>query len=220
MVEIKKQFKADLVGCNFVYGRDRKPFVETPQRYKTVVMNRREALRARATEQFPVASWSMLYDNDLLQANHVRFRDGMCEDIVFTYRAISVASRICYYRGPLYKYVLSRTTFCSTFPDVRGQSEIDNYDWLATRVHQTEDGEFLVKRFTLLRMRSAGHLPYRSFMTYVKGEAFRQMLAKKPSAQVMLEGGIERTFSTSYYLTIRLFFMLYYYRSGRMFTRI
>lgn len=110
MVRIKEEHGADLVGCNFVYSDDRLPIPDYEGDFCVKVFDGPGALRARATERFPVTSWSMLYDTEMIRCNGLRFPDGICEDIEFTYSVLGKSETVCYYEKPLYKYVITPTS--------------------------------------------------------------------------------------------------------------
>ncbi len=220
MVSIMKKYEADLVGCNFIYSNERTKMKEDLQKYPVTIMNRSEALIARATEKFPVTSWSMLYDAKIIEEYGIKFSEGIAEDIGFTYKVISHSNVICYYEKPLYKYILTSGSVCNN-PDLsnkRGMAEIMQYDMLEEYFQDDDLFPFLKRKFSLIRMRSAGHMRYSGFMTYIKsGECisnYRENLLKP----VSLEGLICLMFSSCYYLAIRLFFYAYYYHSGRQYT--
>ena len=103
-VRIKEENGADVVGCNFVYSTDYSPFKENDDEFKVITVSGSEAVLMRATEKFPVTSWSMLYDRKMIQKNGIGFAEGLCEDIDFTYKVLLHSDKVCYYTKPMYKY--------------------------------------------------------------------------------------------------------------------
>lgn len=212
MVRIKEEHGADLVGCNFVYSDDRLPIPDYEGDFKVKVFDGPEALRARATERFPVTSWSMLYDAEVIRRNGLRFPDGICEDIGFTYSVLGRSRTVCYYEKPLYKYVITPTSVTRSRMnrDMRGQAEIGRYDRLETMF----EDQFLRRRFALLRVRSAGHMSVGGFLRYIRSDRCVDMVLCTPS----FEGFLVLAMPLVYFVCIRLFFLSFYYRPGRAFT--
>ena len=212
MVRIKEEHGADLVGCNFVYSDDRLPIPDYEGDFRVEVFGGHEALRARATERFPVTSWSMLYDAELIRCNGLRFPDGICEDIEFTYSVLGKSETVCYYEKPLYKYVITPTSVTRSRRnrDIRGQAEIGRYDRLETMF----EDPFLRRRFVLLRVRSAGHMSAGGFLRYVRSDRCVDMVRRIPS----FEGFLVLAMPFVYFVCIRLFFLSFYYSPGRAFT--
>lgn len=218
MTRIQDMYSADVVGCNFVYSSepDKDFGFERKYQFKVTVMNSAEAVRARSQERFPVTAWCKIYRKSLLVDNGIRFAKGYCEDIVHTYRAISASDIVCYYDEPLYVYFQHETSFCNNNinSDKRGYAEqdaytdLDNYDIDAT-------GDF-TRRRALVRIRSSGHMTYRSFKKFAKGAECREMLRR--DCKGVPEALWYRWSPTTYYMAIRLFFRFYYYREGRLFT--
>ena len=216
MVRIKEKYGADLVGCNFVYSNERSPLPDYEGDFKIIMYNGMDGMRARATERYPVTSWSMLYDAEMIRSKGMRFPAGICEDIVFTYTALMFSKLVCYYEKPLYKYVYNPSSITKqrSNRDIRGMAELSRYDYLEDCFRSQGLTEFFPRRFTLLRVRSAGHMSYTGFVRYVRSDRFIGMVSRNGTAEAMLAF----MFPTLYYLAINLFFVVFYYRQGRAFT--
>ncbi len=221
MVAVRRRRKAQVVGCNFIYSSERTPFEEDPGAYEVLEMTGPEAAVMRATERYPVASWSMLYDADFVKANGIRFEEGICEDIGFTYRTLLNADTVCYCTKPLYKYMITPGSVCNSREnrDRRGSTEIRRYDSLEEYVTGRENEEFLKRRFALLRIRSAGHMTFGRFYRYVKSPEYLDMLKRTGGTQVLLEGGFQWLFPSLYFLMIRYWFLQVFYRSGKRYSK-
>lgn len=216
MVRIKEENNADLVGCNFVYSDDRSPIPDYPNDFGIRVLTRDEALRARATERFPVTSWSMLYDADAIRREGIRFPMGICEDIVFTYEVLRVSRIVCYYEKPLYKYVFNpySVTKEKANRDRRGLAEQDRYDFLEAVFSGDPMESYLLRRFTLMRVRSACHMSLSGFLRYIRSDRYVDMMSRAHLAECW--GAY--MFPVFYYLSIQIFFLAFYYRPGRAFS--
>lgn len=216
MVHIKEKYGADVVGCNFIYSDECSPIPDYGEEFEVKVLNRKEALRARATEHFPVTSWSMLYDLEQIRRNEIRYPSGICEDITFTYSILNCSDIICYYEKPLYKYVITPTSVTKSKEnrDNRGNAEVERYDELESFFIKSNSDPFLLRRFALLRIRSAGHMSTSGFLRYIRSDRCVGMIARNPS----FEGMVAMAAPLLYYSCIRLFFISFYYRPGRGFT--
>ena len=221
MVEIAKNNSANVVACNFIYGGDMSEFKENEGSWKVNVMDGLSALRLRVTERFPVASWSMLYESKTLIDNGIRFMNGMAEDIAFTHQSLLCSNTVCYYEKPLYKYYLNPKSFCNNpvSRDARGFAEIEKYDFLEDYIADIDTSGFFRKRFTLLRMRSAGHMSYNEFQKYANGDEIISMMKRNSCVQVRFEGFVVRHLTIIYYNLERAFFRVFFYRPGRTYTR-
>ncbi len=218
LMAIQDRYSADVVGCNFVYSSqpDKDFGFERKYQFTVTVMNPVEAVRARSQEKFPVTAWCKIYRKSLLVDNGIRFAKGYCEDIVHTYRAISASDVICYYDEPLYVYYQHEASFCNNNinSDRRGFAEQDAYSNLDKyEIERTSD---FSKRRALVRIRSSGHMTYRSFKRFAKSDECRKMLAR--DCKGVPEAIWYRWSPTTYYMAIRVFFRAYYYREGRLFT--
>ena len=218
MLRIQDKYSADVVSCNFVYSAnpDKDFGFDRKYSFKVTVMNSEEAVRARAEERFPVTAWCKIFRKSLLIDNDIRFAKGYCEDIVHTYRTISAADVICYYDEPLYIYYQHDSSFCNNNinSDRRGQAEQDAYENLEQFDIDRPEGFY--KRKALVRIRSSGHMTYKSFKAFAKSPECREML--RQDCRGVPEAIWYRLSPTTYYMAIRLFFRAYYYREGRMFT--
>lgn len=218
MMRIQDKYSADVVGCNFVYSsQPEKDFgFERKYQFKVTVMNSEEAVRARSEERFPVTAWCKIFRRSILVDNGIRFSKGYCEDIVHTYRTISASDVICYYDEPLYVYYQHDSSFCNNNinSDKRGFAEQDAYSNLDNyEIDHTPDFN---KRKALVRIRSSGHMTFRSFKEFARSRECREMLRR--DCRGVPEAIWYRWSPTTYYMAIRLFFRFYYYREGRTFT--
>ena len=213
---------ADIVGCNFRYSTVRTPLEEDDRRCKVCSMTGIEAAKLRATERYPVASWSMLYSRKMVVENGIRFEEGICEDISFTYKSLLHSKKVCFCYKPLYKYMITPGSVCNDkrSKDRRGLTELVRYDDLERYIEGFPDERFFRNRFALLRIRSSGHLTFWTFCRYVCGEDHRQMLRRTPGAMAVLEGLFQSMFPPVYYLMIRTWFKLVFYRSGRSYVPV
>lgn len=218
LLKIQDRYAADIVGCNFIYSSDpdRDFDFSGKYNYSVKVMNSEEAIRARSEERIPVTSWSKIFRRSLLVDNDIRFFNSYCEDIVHTYRALSAADVVCYYDEPLYIYYQHSGSFCNTYSnsDRRGQAELDAYDTLSE--HMTIRPERFDRRRALVTIRSSGHMTYKGFRTYARSPECRAML--KQHCKGVAEAFWYRWSPSTYYIAERIFFRLWYYREGRMFT--
>ena len=217
-MRIQDKYSADVVGCNFVYSsQPEKDFgFERKYQFKVTVMNSEEAVRARSEERFPVTAWCKIFRRSILVDYGIRFSKGYCEDIVHTYRTISASDVICYYDEPLYVYYQHDSSFCNNNinSDKRGFAEQDAYSNLDNyEIDHTSD---FYKRKALVRIRSSGHMTFRSFKEFAKSRECREMLRR--DCRGVPEAIWYRWSPTTYYMAIRLFFRFYYYREGRTFT--
>ena len=213
---------ADVVGCNFRYSTDRSPIEEDDRRYKVCAMDGISAAKLRATERYPVASWSMLYRREMVLKNGIRFEEGICEDISFTYKSLLHAEKVCFDYKPLYKYMITPGSVCNDKKDKdrRGLTELVRYDNLEKYIEGFPEEEFFRTRFSLLRIRSSGHLTFRTFGRYACGEEQREMLKRTPGKMAVMEGLFQRMFPPVYYLMMRTWFALVFYRSGRSYVPV
>ena len=218
MMRIQDKYSADVVGCNFVYSSQPEKDFGFGRKYqfKVTVMNSEEAVRARSEERFPVTAWCKIFRRSILVDYGIRFSKGYCEDIVHTYRTISASDVICYYDEPLYVYYQHDSSFCNNNinSDKRGFAEQDAYSNLDNyEIDHTPD---FYKRKALVRIRSSGHMTFRSFKEFAKSRECREMLRR--DCRGVPEAIWYRWLPTTYYMAIRLFFRFYYYREGRTFT--
>ena len=222
MVGIADAEGADVVGCNFRYSNVRSPLEDDGRRYRVCSMTGIEAAKLRAVEKYPVGSWSMLYSRRMVQENGIRFEEGICEDISFTYRSLLHSRKVCFYYKPLYKYMITPGSVCNdpVDRDRRGRMELVRYDSLEKYIEGFPEEDFFRTRFTLLRERSAGHLSFGTFCRYVCGEDHRQMLRRTKGRMALMEGLFQRMFPPVYYLMMRTWFALVFYRPGRSYVPV
>jgi len=209
--------KADVVGCNFRYSDSHTPLEEDSRRCEVCTMTGLEAAKLRAVEKYPVTSWSMLYSTEMIRGNGIRFEEGICEDIAFTYKSLLHSKKVCFNFKPLYNYVYTPGSVVNDEEnrDRRGLMELKRYDDLEKYIEGFPEKEFFRNRFALLRIRSSGHLSFKTFGRYACSEEQRQMLKRTKGKMAVLEGIFQRMFPPVYYLMIRTWFYLFYYRPGR-----
>lgn len=218
LMRIQDKYDADIVGCNFVYSSkpDQDFGFEKEYQFQVKVLNSEEAILERSKEQFPVTSWSKIFRKSLLTDNDIWYSDGFCEDIIHTYRALAAAKTVCYYDEPLYVYYQHSSSFCNNNmnSDTRGLAEQEAYGNLAQ--YGVSGNEEFEMRKTLVRIRSSGHMTYRSFKKFAKSKECRSLIKK--TCKGVPEAFWYRWSPSTYYLAIHLFFRLFYYREGRLFT--
>ena len=218
MVSIQRTYDADIVACNFLYASDLDHYKYKPRKeYSVRVMDPRTALDNRSKERFPVTCWSKLFKRKMLIDNEIYFSDGFCEDIYHTYRTIEKSEVICYYDEPLYVYYQHYNSFCNNNEksDTRGRAEVDAYREIIEHYDGKEISGDFEKRLALVNIRSSGHMSYRSFKDYATSKACRELIRDKCGHTP--EALWYKLSPSTYYLAIRLFFKMYYYRSGRIY---
>jgi len=225
MVSIQKDISADFVCCNFVYaGSEYREIKEFPKEKCTLtVMDRDHALYARAHEKYPVTSWCKLFVKDFLIKNDLRFNDTMSEDIYHTYSAILSADKVVYYSRPMYGYRrhCNSITCSERFRDDRGHDEIRAYDFLESILSDYPGlGSDLLRRFALMRMRASSHMTYPTYLKYAKSKECKSVYDIYLRSPFSVEGAWHRYLPRFYYVTIRVFCKLVYYRNGRPFVKI
>ena len=100
--------------------------------------------------------------------------------------------------------------------DSRGGAEQEAYSRLPEDVM---DVDGMGSKVALVRIRSSGHMTYRSFMGYARSDGCRGMLKRECSDPLVPEAMWYYLSPTTYYIAIRLFLRFWYYRDGRMFTQ-
>jgi glycosyltransferase involved in cell wall biosynthesis len=223
LIAIIDQYDADVAGANFVYSSHAVPIPESKKyRYELKVMSRNEALTARAQERFPVTSWSMLYRRSMIVDHNVRFEKGFNEDIGFTYRALAASKVVTYTSEPLYTYVQNPESIChlKNVDYNRGMTEIGVYD----RLEKMFVGDSFERQFkrdgALVRIRSSGHMAYGDFIRYARSPECREMYERCLKEPRSFEGTMYMWFPDLYYMAIRIFFKVFYYSNGKLFTPI
>ena len=222
LVSLADSTGADIVGCNFIYSEVRRPFEEDDRECETCVMTGLEAAKLRAVERYPVPSWSMLYSADMVRENGIVFEEGICEDISFTYKSLLSARKVCFDSKPLYMYMITPGSVCndSVNRDRRGLAELRRYDDLEEYIKGMPDEAFFRRRFALLRLRSSGHLSFRTFARYACSDEQKDMLRRTGGAMVLLEGMLHRMLPPVYYAMIRVWLSEVFYRSGRAYVPV
>ncbi len=219
MVGIQQNYDADIVACNFLYASDLDSLkIPKGGKYTVKVMDSATAMYDRSMERFPVTCWSKLFKRNLLVDNNIYFSDGYCEDIYHTFNTISHSKVICYYDEPLYAYFQHYNSFCNNNEksDLRGESEIRAYGDITKRFGDSViEGNFR-KRLALVTIRSSGHMSYKKFKKYAKSEGCKDMLRR--DCRGVPEALWYRLSPSTYYLALRMFFKVYYYHSGRIYT--
>lgn len=216
MTKMQSDFGADVVVCNYTYSAHNKVRIKKTSYDKSNVdvMDGSEALRRRMNEKLPVQTWCKLVKRDFLLKNNIRFDKGLNEDIGFTYRIFSAAKTVCYYRKPLYSYQKNSDSVCAHNKDARGTSEIAIYDDLEG-MFADDDAKL---RSVLVRIRSSGHMSYKTFLKYANSKECKDMCrrnVKKFNAEIFWYLNFPRT----YYLAEQIYFKLVFYRDGRNYTR-
>jgi len=225
MVAIQKNTSADFVCCNFVYaGPEDCKIKDFPKEECTLtVMNRDQALYARANEQFPITTWSKVFVKKFLTDNDLYFNDTMSEDIYHTYKAILSADKVVYYSRPMYGYRKhpDSITCNEKYRDIRGQGEISAYDFLENMLSDRGDMSVLLRRrFALIRIRASSHMTYSAYLKYAKSEICKELYTTNLKSPASLEGSWHRYMPRTYYIAIRLFCRFVYYRYGRLFVKV
>lgn len=218
-VSIAMKYGAQISACNFVYKHERDEFRIHPGSFEVKVMNSEEAILARASEQFPVSSWSMIYDMDMIRENGLRFSEGISEDILFTYKCLKAAKVVCYNEEPLYTYVVREGSICNVKSDDRGKTELEEY-FKVRELIKPEPNSLLDRKIIQCMMRSMGHLTFKGFVDMSRSKKMRSLIDSSEDDFVRFEGAIIKHMPSAYCVVIHTFFRFYYYRTGRFFTRI
>ena len=216
-VSIATRYGAQVSACNFVYKHENDDFEIPPGDFRVRVMDSEEAILARASEQFPVSSWSMLYDMDMIRRNGLRFSEGISEDILFTYRCLKAADVVCYNEEPLYTYVVREGSICNIKSDDRGISELEQY-FKVREVIKPEPDSVLDRKIIQCMMRSMGHLTSEGFMKMSRSKEIRSLIDSSGDNHVRFEGSVIKYMPFAYCFAIHTFLRFYYYRTGRFFT--
>lgn len=220
LVNIQEEHDADVVACNFIYTSNIDVEYDLSRYdFKVHVMTSSEAIDARARERFPVTAWSKIYRRSMLIENGIEFSDKFCEDIEYTYKTLHASKTVCYTEEPLYLYYQHPASFCSNNAqsDSRGRAELQAYKELDSYFTDEPVVEFN-RRSAITRIRSSGHMTYRTFLEYAKSRECRDMLKRHCSDPISLEAAWYRMSPSTYYIAERVFFKLLYYRDGRIFT--
>lgn len=212
------KYGAQVSACNFVYKHEDDDFEIPPGDFRIRIMDSEEAIMARASEQFPVSSWSMLYDMDMIRRNGLRFNEGISEDILFTYRCLKAADVVCYNEEPLYTYVVREGSICNMKSDDRGRSELEQY-FEVRKLIRPERDSILDRKIIQCMMRSMGHLTYKGFIEMSRSEEIRSLIDSSGDNRVRFEGNIIKHMPSVYCFAIHTFLRFYYYGTGRFFTR-
>ena len=203
---------SDFVCCNFVnVGVNGVVKEKRNAVYHHKVMDREEAFVSRSKDEFPVSAWSKLFRRSFLLENQLYFKESYAEDIVFTYRCLEKCNRICIYNRPLYAYRQTPNSICRNKDnlDLRGTDEIRSYD--AADLICAGD-ESALKRNAIMKIRSSGHMTYRSFINYAKSEKNRESYEKYLKGT--FEGWWHLHLSTLYWIAIRFYVAVVYKRNG------
>lgn len=218
-VGLALKYNAEVSACNFMYSRTDKDPGTIHGNFKVKVMNSEEAILERASERFPVSSWSMLYDLDMIRRHNLRFSEGISEDILFTYKCLNAAKVVCYNDEPLYTYVVRTNSICNINSDSRGITELQQYN-LVRELLKPEHGSTLDTKIIQCMLRSMGHLTVNGFLRESRSKEISMLIESSNNPLVRLEGGVIRHMPKVYYGAIKFFFRAYYYQTGRFFTRI
>ena len=220
MYQIQEKHDADVVGCNFIYSSDIDSDYDLSRYdFKVHVMSSKEAIKARSEEKFPVTAWSKIYRRSMLVDNKIEVTDKFCDDIEYTYKALCCSKKVCYTEEPLYIYYQHEKSYCMSGArsDERGKAEQYAYRNLE-QYFSAKNSKEVNRRNALTRIRSSGHMTYRSFIDYAKSKECRWMLRRYCSDPIIPEAMWYRFFPSAYYVAIRVFFRLMYYRDGRIYT--
>lgn len=213
MLSLYDETHADFVCCNFVNTGPEGLVKEKPgAKYGTKILNRDEALISRTDGEFPVSTWSKLFNREFLLKNGLYFDESFAEDIYHTYRCLDRCDKICIYDRPLYAYRQTKDSICrnKAHQDKRGRDEIASYD----RVDGLTDDVYVLKRNALMKIRSSGHMSYTGFMEYAKSEKNRESYEKYLKGTP--EGWWHLHFSTLYWIAIRFYVATVYKRNGSL----
>ena len=220
MVAIQEEHDADVVGCNFIYAYNvDREYDLSKYDFKVRVMSSREAMDARAREEFPVTAWSKIYRRSMLIENRIEFNDQFCEDVEYTYKTLYFSKKVCYTEEPLYLYYQHPRSITNKGSklDERGKAELNAYKGLEEYFSNKSVDEF--NRYSsITRIRSSGHMTYDTFIKYAKSKECRGMLKRYCSDPISPETLWYRVSPTTYYIAERVFFRMIYYRDGRIFT--
>lgn len=211
MLRLIRETGSDFVCCNFINSSPTGIVKESSgANYHTKVMGHDEALLSRNNEEFPVSSWSKLFNREFLFKNELFFDESYAEDIIHTYRCVDVCSRICIYDRPLYAYRQTKGSICRNKAnlDKRGQDEIASYD----RVDMLTEDPVILRRNALMKIRSSGHMSYSGFMKFAKSQKNRDSYEKYLKGT--FEGWWHLHLSTLYWIALRTYVAVVYKRNG------
>lgn len=218
MVATMDATDADVVLCNYVIS-DRKEIPVIERDFSVRVMNSGEALEQRCQERIPVTSWAKIQTRALLDDNGIRFGDGLCEDIEFTYKELACAGRVAYDERPHYLYYRHEGSVCSTEDDARGIAEVEAYGRLMGYI-EGESPAFYPSfraRAAITAMRSMVHMSYPVFKEQ-RGSNWvlpliNELGIRRPRPEVF----IFRHSAWAYYRVASFLMRHYYYRMGMLF---
>ena len=221
MYSLSEEHDTEITQCNFIRSSD--PNTKEPEaECCPIVADGRRALLERAYERIPVTAWSMLIRRDFLLKNELRFAEGgYAEDVDFIYRAFEKCQRYCYCGKPMYLYLENENSICFTKQNERGQGEISTYDGLYEHFRNGDPEFYSIfrRRSALMRVRSASHMDYRNFISYIKSQECKDMMRAELSDPLTPEHVWLRVSPTSYYIVIKIFLKFIYYREKRIFGR-
>ena len=221
MYSLAEEHDAEITQCNFIRSSD--PETKEPDtECDALVASGKEALTERVHERVPVTAWSMLIRRDFLLNNELRFSEGgYAEDVDFIYRAFEKCRRYCYCGKPMYLYLENENSICFTKQNERGQGEISTYDSLYEHFRNGDPEFYKVfrRRSALMRVRSASHMEYGNFVSYIKSRECRDMMKRELSDPLTPEYIWLRLSPTTYYIAIKIFLKFIYYRDKRIFGR-
>ncbi len=210
MVDLIERTETDFVCCNFINTDPSGTVKEKPRRtYRYLVLDRDEAVDARNRDLFPVSTWSKLFRRDFLMDNNLLFEEAMSEDVIHTYRCISVCRKMCIYDKPLYAYRQHNDSLSGRDPDARGRAEIEAYDQADLLF---PDDHAVLRRNAIMKIRSSGHMSYRCFREFAKSPENRRSYEKYLKGTP--EGWWQIHLPTLYWIAIRTYVATVYKRKG------
>jgi len=215
MVARQAESGAQIVVCAFLnVGPEDGPPVNKPEGWHTRNYTREEAIAAISRNEFPVSTWSKLFDREFLVSNGLFFEDSFAEDIVHTYKALDKATRVCVYDRPLYAYRLTPNSICRSedHRNKRAEAELEAYR-AADRVWDGDpNAEEILRHNARMRMRSSGHMDLAGFLGYQRSEESRSAYLKYFKGTP--EGLLYRYFPRTYYYALQMYLKLVYKRRG------
>ena len=222
MLEIMDEHQADTVMCNFVRSSDLNIRVRQKDSYTLWVMDPKQATQARLDEKIPVTAWSRISTRKLLVDNGIEFNHEISEDIEHTFHVLAASNKICYYTRPLYIYYQNKGSICgdSGYDNIRGRAEIEAYK----RLERLLGGENAPRAFrrsaALTAIRSAVHMERKNFVEFVKSSEYNGMVKRNFADYPSLEAFFARMMPNLYYLSLKAFLNIVYYRNGKPYTRV
>jgi glycosyltransferase involved in cell wall biosynthesis len=201
MVGIMDETSSDITFCNF-YSSKNADFPKMNGDYSVITLERRDALRYRASGKLPVTSWSMVFRRELIENNGLKFKSGLAEDLDYVYRALNVCKKVSYYNKPLYLYRFNPNSICNgESGNRRASEELSVYQNLLDffRNNDSDFYPYFKDKAILSSMRCMVHFDKKSFLDEYKKGWVRGMLIEMKKNKPFAETFIFKHFPRLYY---------------------